>query len=186
MITRAAATWDEVTVLVTYNPNKNGLFTAEERADLIRRSLADHVGSGGVTVDGAAGDGVAGDSTAGNGAGATPAAPRGRITVDTWDRLLVDYLTEHGVTAMVKGLRSSLDYEYELPMAQMNRRLSGADTYFLFTNPRYGYVSSTLCKEVARYGGDVTGLLPEPVVEAVTRKFAAGSWRPLRWPGPAS
>ncbi|MEJ4097336.1 pantetheine-phosphate adenylyltransferase [Corynebacterium bovis] len=175
IITRAAATWDEVTVLVTYNPNKNGLFTAEERADLIRRSLADHVGSGGVTVDGAAGDGAAGNSTAGDGAGATPAAPRGRITVDTWDRLLVDYLTEHGVTAMVKGLRSSLDYEYELPMAQMNRRLSGADTYFLFTNPRYGYVSSTLCKEVARYGGDVTGLLPEPVVEAVTRKFAAGS-----------
>ncbi|RRQ14398.1 pantetheine-phosphate adenylyltransferase [Corynebacterium bovis] len=170
IITRAAATWDEVTVLVTYNPNKNGLFTAEERADLIWRSLADHVGSGGVTVDGAAGN-----STAGDGAGATPAAPRGRITVDTWDRLLVDYLTEHGVTAMVKGLRSSLDYEYELPMAQMNRRLSGADTYFLFTNPRYGYVSSTLCKEVARYGGDVTGLLPEPVVEAVTRKFAAGS-----------
>ena len=185
IITRAAATWDEVTVLVTYNPNKNGLFTAEERADLIRRSLADHVGSGGVTVDGAAGDGAAGhgvagdntagDSTAGDGAGATPAAPRGRITVDTWDRLLVDYLTEHGVTAMVKGLRSSLDYEYELPMAQMNRRLSGADTYFLFTNPRYGYVSSTQCKEVDRYGGDVTGLLPEPVVEAVTRKFAAGS-----------
>ncbi|MDH2455209.1 pantetheine-phosphate adenylyltransferase [Corynebacterium bovis] len=161
IITRAAATWDEVTVLVTYNPNKNGLFTAEERADLIRRSLADRVGS----VD------VTGDSAA----GATPAAPQGRITVDTWDRLLVDYLTEHGVTAMVKGLRSSLDYEYELPMAQMNRRLSGADTYFLFTNPRYGYVSSTLCKEVARYGGDVTGLLPEPVVEAVTRKFAAGS-----------
>ena len=71
----------------------------------------------------------------------------------------------------VKGLRSSLDYEYELPMAQMNQRLSGAETYFLLTSPEYGYVSSTLCKEVAKYGGDVTGLLPEPVVAAVEEKF---------------
>ena len=56
-------------------------------------------------------------------------------------------------------------------MAQMNQRLSGAETYFLLTSPEYGYVSSTLCKEVAKYGGDVTGLLPEPVVAAVEEKF---------------
>ncbi|MBC2681801.1 pantetheine-phosphate adenylyltransferase [Corynebacterium anserum] len=143
IFTRAAATWDQVTVLVTYNPNKRGLFTAEERVDLIRRSLE-----------------------------SLPNAPQ-NVTVDTWDRLLVDYLTENNIKAMVKGLRSSLDYEYELPMAQMNQRLSGAETYFLLTSPEYGYVSSTLCKEVAKYGGDVTGLLPGPVVEAVQRKYAA-------------
>lgn len=138
---RAAANWDEVTVLVTYNPNKNGLFTAQERKVLIEESLA-----------------------------ALPNPPE-NIMVDTWDQLLVNYLTEHNITAMVKGLRSSLDYEYELPMAQLNKRMSGADTYFLLTSPEYGYVSSTLMKEVARYGGDVTGLLPEPVSKAVMAKF---------------
>ncbi len=101
---------------------------------------------------------------------AIPNGPK-NITVDTWDKLLVDYLNENNIQAMVKGLRSSLDYEYELPMAQMNQRLSGAETYFLLTSPEYGYVSSTLCKEVAKYGGDVSGLLPEPVVAAVEEKF---------------
>ncbi|MCG7258048.1 MULTISPECIES: pantetheine-phosphate adenylyltransferase [Corynebacterium] len=141
IFTRAAANWEEVVVLVTYNPNKNGLFTAEERIELIEKSIA-----------------------------AIPNGPK-NITVDTWDKLLVDYLNENNIQAMVKGLRSSLDYEYELPMAQMNQRLSGAETYFLLTSPEYGYVSSTLCKEVAKYGGDVSGLLPEPVVAAVEEKF---------------
>ncbi|MGJ4111423.1 pantetheine-phosphate adenylyltransferase [Corynebacterium macclintockiae] len=141
IFTRAAANWEEVVVLVTYNPNKNGLFTAEERIELIEKSIA-----------------------------AIPDGPK-NITVDTWDKLLVDYLKENDIQAMVKGLRSSLDYEYELPMAQMNKRLSGAETYFLLTSPEYGYVSSTLCKEVAKYGGDVSGLLPEPVAAAVEEKF---------------
>ena len=141
IFTRAAANWEEVVVLVTYNPNKNGLFTAEERIELIEKSIA-----------------------------AIPNGPK-NITVDTWDKLLVDYLNENNIQAMVKGLRSSLDYEDELPMAQMNQRLSGAETYFLLTSPEYGYVSSTLCKEVAKYGGDVSGLLPEPVVAALEEKF---------------
>lgn len=142
IFTRAAANWDEVTVLVTANPNKKGLFSPEERVQLIKDSLA------------------------------ALENPPQNIQVDTWDRLLVDYLTENNITAMVKGLRSSLDYEYELPMAQMNHRLSGAETYFLLTSPEYGYVSSTLCKEVAKYGGDVNGLLPEPVVAAMEKKFS--------------
>ncbi|WP_291479887.1 pantetheine-phosphate adenylyltransferase [Corynebacterium sp.] len=142
IFTRAARNFDEVTVLVTYNPNKSGLFTAEERVTLIREALED---SGAPEAD--------------------------RITVDTWDRLLVDYLTDNGIPAMVKGLRSSLDYEYELPMAQMNQRLSGVETFFLLTNPQFGYVSSTICKEVARYGGDVNGLLPQNVAAAVADKY---------------
>lgn len=135
--------FDEVTVLVTYNPNKSGLFTAEERMALIRDALD-----------------------------ATGRPETSRITVDTWDSLLVDYLDGHGIPAMVKGLRSSLDYEYELPMAQMNQRLTGVETFFLLTNPEYGYVSSTICKEVARYGGDVRGLLPDSVAAAVREKYA--------------
>lgn len=140
IITRASAQFEEVTVVVTANPNKNtGLFTVEERMDLIRRATG-HLNN---------------------------------VSVDTWSGLLVDYTTAHGVGALVKGLRSSLDYEYELPMAQMNRRLSGVDTFFLLTDEKYGYVSSTLCKEVARYGGDVSGLLPEVAAVAVAEKYRA-------------
>ena len=94
------------------------------------------------------------------------------VRVDSWGGLLVDYTSAHHITALVKGLRSSLDYEYELPMAQMNRRLTGVDTYFLLTDEKYGYISSSLTKEVAKYGGDIDGLLPEPVVEAVKAKYA--------------
>ena len=85
--------------------------------------------------------------------------------------LLVDYTTDHGVDVLVKGLRSSLDYEYELPMAQMNRRLSGIDTVFLLTDEKYGYISSSLCKQVAKFGGDVTGMFPDAVGRAVKEKY---------------
>lgn len=93
------------------------------------------------------------------------------LTVDTWAGLLVDYTTQHGITALVKGLRSGIDYEYELPMAQINRRLSGVDTFFLMTDPKFGYISSSLCKDVASHGGDVSALLPPPVAAAITAKF---------------
>lgn len=93
------------------------------------------------------------------------------VRVDSWGGLLVDYTSAHHITALVKGLRSSLDYEYELPMAQMNRRLTGVDTYFLLTDEKYGYISSSLTKEVAKYGGDVTGLVPDSVREAMVEKY---------------
>jgi len=93
------------------------------------------------------------------------------VRVDSWGGLLVDYTSAHHITALVKGLRSSLDYEYELPMAQMNRRLTGVDTYFLLTDEKYGYISSSLTKEVAKFGGDVTGLVPDSVREAMAAKY---------------
>ncbi|MHA5282956.1 pantetheine-phosphate adenylyltransferase [Corynebacterium sp. CQ3829_602738] len=93
------------------------------------------------------------------------------VRVDSWGGLLVNYTSAHHITALVKGLRSSLDYEYELPMAQMNRRLTGVDTYFLLTDEKYGYISSSLTKEVAKFGGDVTGLVPDSVREAMAEKY---------------
>ncbi|EEI79119.1 phosphopantetheine adenylyltransferase [Corynebacterium striatum] len=137
IINRASAMFDEVTVLVTANPDKpSGLFSVEERVDFIRETFDSH------------------------------------IKVDWWSGLLVDYTTAHGIDTLVKGLRSSLDYEYELPMAQMNRRLSGIDTIFLLTDEKYGYISSSLCKQVAKFGGDVTGMFPEHVGRAVVEKYA--------------
>ena len=82
-------------------------------------------------------------------------------------RLLVDICREAGAQAIVKGLRSDTDFAYELPMALMNRHLSGVETVFLPGDPRFGHVSSSLIKEVAAFGGDITGLVPEGVREAL-------------------
>jgi pantetheine-phosphate adenylyltransferase len=78
--------------------------------------------------------------------------------------LLVDYCRSVGAVAVVKGLRSGTDFAYELPMALMNRHLSGLETVFLPGDPTLEHVSSSLVKEVAAHGGDVTGLVPDPVL----------------------
>jgi len=90
-------------------------------------------------------------------------APFRGVSVDSFHGLLVDYCREHDIRAIVKGLRAVTDFDYELQMAQMNQRLSGVDTLFMSTSPEYSFVSSSLVKEVATYGGDVAHLLPEPV-----------------------
>ena len=89
------------------------------------------------------------------------------IEVDSFHGLLVDYCRAHEIHAIVKGLRAITDFDYELQMAQMNHRLAGIETLFVTTNPLYSYLSSSLVKEVATYGGDVTGLVPPRVYEAV-------------------
>ncbi len=96
----------------------------------------------------------------------------GNVSVDSFDGLLVDYCKEHGVTAIVKGLRAVSDFDYELQMAQMNYRLSRVETLFISTNPEFGYLSSSLIKEVARFGGDVKGSVPDSVLRRLQAKFS--------------
>jgi pantetheine-phosphate adenylyltransferase len=86
--------------------------------------------------------------------------------------LLVDFCRSVGAQAVVKGLRSSTDFAYELPMALMNRHLTGVETVFLPADPGLGHVSSSLVKEVAGYGGDVAGLVPEGVLARLRRGLA--------------
>ena len=88
------------------------------------------------------------------------------------DRLLVDVCTELDAHAIVKGLRGGTDFAYELPMALMNKHLTGVETIFMPGDPRFEHVSSSLVKEVVRYGGDVTGLIPDAVLTALKAKFA--------------
>lgn len=85
--------------------------------------------------------------------------------------LLVDYCRQIGAVTVVKGLRSGTDFGYELPMALMNRHLSGLETLFLPASPRYEHISSSLVKEVARMGGDVTGLVPDPVLSRLLARI---------------
>jgi pantetheine-phosphate adenylyltransferase len=85
------------------------------------------------------------------------------LRVESGEGLVVDFVKARGLTAIVKGLRTGTDFEYELQMAQMNKHIAGVDTFFVAAAPRYSFVSSSLAKEVAALGGDVTALLPEPV-----------------------
>ncbi|MBX6352245.1 MAG: pantetheine-phosphate adenylyltransferase [Thermoflavifilum sp.] len=94
------------------------------------------------------------------------------VRVDQFQGLLVDYVRTHQISVIIRGVREVSDFENELRMAQMNRHLySGAETVLLLTDPRYGYISSTLVKDVAMHGGSVRGLVPEPVERALASKF---------------
>ena len=92
------------------------------------------------------------------------------VRVAVFDGLLVDFCRAEGAGAVVKGLRSAADFDYELPMAQMNAHLSGVDTVFVASAPAWSYVSSSLVREVAGLGGDVTAFLTPAVAEHVRRR----------------
>lgn len=87
------------------------------------------------------------------------------VEVTAFEGLLVDFCRERGVRVVVKGLRAVSDFEYELQMAQMNHHLGEVETFFLSTSPVYSFLSSSLVKQVARFGGDVTDLVPPVVAE---------------------
>ena len=99
-------------------------------------------------------------------------AEYGNVVVDAFSGLLVDYCRRHDIPVIVKGLRAVSDFDYELQMAQMNHGLAGIETLFLSTNPLYSFLSSSLVKEVATYGGDVSGLVPDLVHQALIQRLA--------------
>jgi len=95
------------------------------------------------------------------------------VQVETFDGLLVEFARSRGAQVIVRGLRALSDFEYEFQMTLMNQRLEpGIQTVFMMPSETYSYVSSRLVKEVARLGGDVTGLVPAEVVERLKRRFA--------------
>lgn len=141
---RAANLFDEVHILVVHNPGKSPRFSSEERVELIRTSLAELKISG-------------------------PA----KISVDTLDGgLLVNYCKMVGATALVKGFRTSLDLDYELPMAQVNRDLAAVETVFIPADPIHGHVSSSLVKQVADLGGEVTKYVSQSTARALAASAA--------------
>jgi pantetheine-phosphate adenylyltransferase len=99
------------------------------------------------------------------------------VKVDSWSGLLVDYCKTNGVSAIVKGLRAVSDFDYELQMAQMNLQLKGVDTLFMATTPAYSFLSSSLVKEIANYGGDVSALVPANVLTLMKARLAEGGPR---------
>lgn len=97
-----------------------------------------------------------------------------RVEVASFSGLLVNYAAGQGIRIVVKGLRAVTDFDYELQMAQMNHTMSGVETFFVPTSPQWSYLSSSLIKEVVRFGGDVSGLAPAFVVDRLEEKLAPG------------
>lgn len=94
------------------------------------------------------------------------------VEVTSFGGLLVEHAREIGADVVVKGLRTVEDYEYEKQMAQMNRHMTGVETLFIPTRPEFGFISSSLVKEIARLGGSVTGLVPDAVEKALKEKLS--------------
>lgn len=139
VITRTANVFDEVHVVVVHNPDKSAMIPITRRVELIERALED-----------------------------LPHA--GRIIVRAWSMgLLVDYCTDVNANVIIKGIRSAADVDYETPMAIVNRHLGKIETMFMMPNPQHAHVSSSLVRQVASLGGDVT-----PYVPSVVRDFLQG------------
>jgi pantetheine-phosphate adenylyltransferase len=97
-------------------------------------------------------------------------APYGNVRVDAFQGLVVNYCRDHDIQVIVKGLRAVSDFDYELQQAQMNRGLAGVDTLFMPTNPEYSFLASSLVKEIAKWGGDVSSLIPPNVLKRLMER----------------
>jgi pantetheine-phosphate adenylyltransferase len=97
------------------------------------------------------------------------------LRIEFFKGLMVDFARDHGAEAIVKGLRAVSDFDYELQMAQMNQRLSGIDTFFISTSPQHSFLSSSLVREVARFGGDVSSMVPPTVAKRLAERFGSGT-----------
>ncbi len=96
----------------------------------------------------------------------------GNVRIDRFDGLIVDYCKANDITAIVKGLRAVTDFDYEMQMAQMNYNQAGVETLFVITNPLYAFLSSSLVKDFAKFGGDVSGLVPAVVLDRLAARLA--------------
>jgi pantetheine-phosphate adenylyltransferase len=138
LIRRAVRLADRLVVAIAINPNKQPLFTVEERLELLRSTVGDEA----------------------------------RISFDSFEGLLADYGRRVGASFLIRGLRAAGDFEYELQMALMNRQLEpGLETLFMVPASGLTYISSSLVREVSRFGGDVSSLVHPRVAAALARKF---------------
>jgi len=94
------------------------------------------------------------------------------VVVDSFEGLTVEYCQKKGATAIIRGLRAVSDFDYEFQMALMNKKLNkNIDTVFLMTDQKYSYISSSIIKQVAQFGGCISGLVPEEVAQALSKKY---------------
>jgi len=142
ILDRALGIFSEITIVVAGTGQKNPLFTPEERVELIRSVVKSR------------------------------GYPSASVKVDRWPGLIMEYATEHKISAVIRGLRAASDFEYEFMMASMNKQINASvETLFMMTAQNLYFVSSSMIKELARYGGDISSYVPKEVVEAVQKKI---------------
>ena len=141
ILDRAIKLFDEIIITIAVNPGKKPLFSLQERKNLIKKALTSHHDKAAVKIEG-------------------------------FDGLLVNFAMEKQASAIIRGLRAVSDFEYEFQMALMNRRLSeGISTVFMMPHEKYTYLNSTIVKEVARLGGDISNFVPPAIEQALLQKF---------------
>ena len=141
MISRACETFGQVTVGIGINHRKQGVFTCEERKELLLEAIQDERWAG-------------------------------QVTVECFSGLLIDFAREKGIRTIVRGLRQVSDFDYEFRMSLTNRRLApDIETVFLMPDEAHSFVSATLVREVALWGGDLSSFVPEPVAVALQKKM---------------
>ncbi len=139
IIRRAAKLFDKLIVLVSVNVSKKTSFTAEERANLLRKVCYD--------------------------------IPN--VEIDTFDGLIVDYFAANDCDIIVKGLRAMSDFEYEFQMAHINKHLyEKAETVFLCADSESTYLSSSMVKQIASFGGDISAFVPATIVEDIQKRLS--------------
>jgi pantetheine-phosphate adenylyltransferase len=147
VIARAAAVFDRIVIAVLANPRKQPFLGVDERAAVIREALA----------------------------GSTSTIAPERVAVESFDGLTVDLCGRLGAAFIVRGLRAISDFETEMLLAHNNRRLApGVDTVFFMTSIEHSYVASSLVKEIATFGGDVSAMIPPAALAALRRAIGAG------------
>jgi len=138
LIERASRIFEKVDVVVSENPEKNSLFSADERVIMLK----------------------------------TLVAPYSNVEVHKWDKLIVDYAKKVGAKVLLRGIRNVNDFSYEFDLSLMNHSLNGEiETLFMPTEARFVIVKSSSIKELAQFGGDITGMVPPIVSEAVHKKY---------------
>lgn len=141
IISRAASLFDRVIVLCLINPKKNYSFSAEERIEMIKKTVKD--------------------------------AKLDNVEVDFYDGLLADYAKQKGAYAIIKGLRAMSDFEYEFQMALTNKKLNPeVETLFLTTDSQYMYLSSSMVKQIASLGGDISAFVPPIIHKDIINRLA--------------
>lgn len=142
ILNRAIKLFDEIIITIAVNPGKEPLFSLDERRKLIEKTLETH-------------------------------SDKTQIKIEGFDGLLVNFAMEKKASAIIRGLRAVSDFEYEFQMALMNRRLSdGISTVFMMPHEKYTYLNSTIVKEVARLGGNISNFVPPEVEQALLKKFS--------------
>jgi pantetheine-phosphate adenylyltransferase len=139
VVHRGVKLFDDLIIAVGKSPQKDELFTPDERVEMIKELVADTPG----------------------------------IIVESFSGLTVEYAASRGATVILRGLRNLTDVQYEFQLALMNRSVAGIETIFIMTSEQYGFTSSTLIREVASLGGDISNLIPMSVYERLQKKLAS-------------